>query len=127
MRRNRGAVKVARAALIALVLALMAVQWWLHQRQLEALESELSSVAASVGKDMLSGAPEGVSNPLQAEMDDFMADPPGLELDARAMDPDLPLEMSGAMDAERYHKSQEYARARLRFEAVTETASLVVF
>jgi signal transduction histidine kinase len=42
----------------ALVLALMAVQWWLHQRQLEALKSELSAVATAVGRDMLSGAPK---------------------------------------------------------------------
>ncbi len=37
-----------------LVLALMAVQWWLHLRQLRTLEAELGAVAASVGKDMLS-------------------------------------------------------------------------
>ena len=42
----------------ALVLALMAAQWWLYHRQLGALESELSAVATAVGKDMLSGVPE---------------------------------------------------------------------
>jgi len=36
-----------------LVLALMAVQWWLHVRQLRAVESELGVVAASVGKDII--------------------------------------------------------------------------
>lgn len=38
-----------------LVLALMGVQWWLHARQLRALESELGAVAASVSKGMLTG------------------------------------------------------------------------
>jgi signal transduction histidine kinase len=42
----------------ALVLALMGTQWWLHQRQLEGLESELTAVATSVGKDMLSKVPD---------------------------------------------------------------------
>jgi signal transduction histidine kinase len=41
-----------------LVLALTAVHWWLHQRQLEAMEAELASVATAVGKDLLTGAPE---------------------------------------------------------------------
>lgn len=39
----------------ALVLALMAVQWWLHARQLRAIESELGGIATSVGKEILSG------------------------------------------------------------------------
>ncbi len=37
-----------------LVLALVAVQWWLHGRQLRAIERELGAVAATVGKDLLS-------------------------------------------------------------------------
>ncbi len=37
-----------------LVLALVAAQWWLHVRQLRAIERELGTVAASVGKDLLS-------------------------------------------------------------------------
>jgi signal transduction histidine kinase len=37
-----------------LVLALMAGQWWLHVRQLGAIERELGTVAAMVGKDLLS-------------------------------------------------------------------------
>jgi signal transduction histidine kinase len=37
-----------------LVLTLMAGQWWLHIRQLRAIEHELGSVAAMVGKDLLS-------------------------------------------------------------------------
>jgi len=40
-----------------LVLALMATQWWLHLRQLRAMEAELGAVAASVGKDMLQFGP----------------------------------------------------------------------
>jgi signal transduction histidine kinase len=40
-----------------LVLALMAVQWWLHLRQLRAMEAELGAVAASVGKDILQFGP----------------------------------------------------------------------
>jgi signal transduction histidine kinase len=39
----------------ALVLALMAVQWWLHARQLRAIERDLGRVATSVGKEILSG------------------------------------------------------------------------
>lgn len=37
-----------------LVLALVGVQWWLHLRQLRAIERELGAVAATVGKDLLS-------------------------------------------------------------------------
>jgi len=40
-----------------LVLALMATQWWLHLRQLRAMEAELGAVAASVGKDILQFGP----------------------------------------------------------------------
>ncbi len=39
----------------ALVLALMAVQWWLHVRQLRAIERDLATVATSVGKGILTG------------------------------------------------------------------------
>ena len=39
----------------ALVLGLMAVQWWLHARQLRAIERELDEVATSVGKEILKG------------------------------------------------------------------------
>ena len=41
-----------------LVLTLMATQWWLHLRQLRAMEAELGAVAASVGKDILRFGPE---------------------------------------------------------------------
>ncbi len=37
----------------ALVLALMGLQWWLYSRQLQAIEDELSHVATSVGKGVL--------------------------------------------------------------------------
>jgi STE24 endopeptidase len=47
-------------------------------------------------------------------------------MDARTMDSRLPPEMVGYMDNEGYQRSQEYARARLRFEAFSETASTVV-
>jgi len=40
-----------------LVLTLMATQWWLHLRQLQAMEAELGAVAASVGKDILKFGP----------------------------------------------------------------------
>ena len=40
-----------------LVLTLMATQWWLHLRQLRAMEAELGAVAASVGKDILKFGP----------------------------------------------------------------------
>ncbi len=48
-----------------LVLALMATQWWLHLRQLRAMEAELGAVAASVGKDILQFGP----NPFVREGD----------------------------------------------------------
>ena len=38
----------------ALVLALMGLQWWLYSRQLRSIEEDLTRVAASVGKDVLS-------------------------------------------------------------------------
>jgi len=37
----------------ALVLALMGLQWWVYARQLRSIEEELTNVAASVGKDVL--------------------------------------------------------------------------
>jgi signal transduction histidine kinase len=41
-----------------LVLTLTAAQWWLHLRQLRAVEAELGAVAASVGKDILQFGPD---------------------------------------------------------------------
>lgn len=41
----------------ALVLSLVAVQWWLHARQLGAMERETAAVATSVGKDLLTAVP----------------------------------------------------------------------
>ncbi len=38
----------------ALVLAVMGLQWWLYARQLRSIEEDLTNVAASVGKDVLS-------------------------------------------------------------------------
>lgn len=38
-----------------LVLALMALQWWLYARQLHTIEEDLARVATSVGKELLSG------------------------------------------------------------------------
>jgi signal transduction histidine kinase len=37
----------------ALVLSLMAIQWWLYSRQLRSIEQELTDVATTVGKGML--------------------------------------------------------------------------
>jgi signal transduction histidine kinase len=37
----------------ALVLSLMAIQWWLYSRQLRSIEQELTDVATSVGEGML--------------------------------------------------------------------------
>ena len=50
-----------------LVLALTAVQWWLHQRQLDAVGSELSAVATAVGRALLTGGPEVVVRRLTRE------------------------------------------------------------
>ncbi|MDY7001472.1 MAG: M48 family metallopeptidase [Thermodesulfobacteriota bacterium] len=44
-------------------------------------------------------------------------------LNMRGLDPELPLEFQGVFDAEKYKKSQEYARANARLEAVEETWS----
>ncbi len=38
-----------------LVLSLTGVQWWLHQRQLRAMQRELATVAVSVGEHLLTG------------------------------------------------------------------------
>jgi signal transduction histidine kinase len=50
-----------------LVLALMATQWWLHLRQLRAMEAELGAVAASVGKDILQFGPATMLPALKKE------------------------------------------------------------
>jgi signal transduction histidine kinase len=50
-----------------LVLTLTAAQWWLHLRQLRAVESELGAVAASVGKDILQFGPEALIPELNQE------------------------------------------------------------
>lgn len=50
-----------------LVLALMATQWWLHLRQLRAVESELGAVAAAVGKDILAFGPGTVTTEFSTE------------------------------------------------------------
>lgn len=50
-----------------LVLALMATQWWLHLRQLQAMEAELGAVAASVGKNILQFGPETMLPALNTE------------------------------------------------------------
>jgi STE24 endopeptidase len=47
-------------------------------------------------------------------------------LNLRALDPVLPREFRDVYDPERYHRAQDYARARLRFGLVTSTAELVV-
>jgi signal transduction histidine kinase len=46
----------------ALVLAVMGLQWWLYTRQLRSIEEELTKVAASVGKDVLSAEFEFFGN-----------------------------------------------------------------
>ena len=45
----------------------------------------------------------------------------------RALDPQLPAELDGVYDAERYRRSQQYTRARTRFALVPTTFHLVVF
>ena len=47
-------------------------------------------------------------------------------LNLRALDPAMPREFRDVYDPERYHRAQDYARARLRFGLVTSTAELVV-
>jgi len=44
-------------------------------------------------------------------------------LNMRGLDPEPPLEFQGVFDAEKYKKSQDYARANARLEAVEETWS----
>ena len=47
-------------------------------------------------------------------------------LNLRAFDPVLPPEFRDVYDPERYHRAQDYARARLHFGLVTSTAELAV-
>ena len=46
-------------------------------------------------------------------------------LNLRALEPELPPELAGVYDAERYRRSQEYARARTRFGLLPATVDLV--
>ncbi len=47
----------------ALVLAVMAAQWWLHMRQLVALPAAVGAVATSVGRDLLGPEPRVIMLP----------------------------------------------------------------
>jgi signal transduction histidine kinase len=47
----------------ALVLAVMAAQWWLHMRQLGALPAAVGAVATSVGRDLLGPEPRVIMLP----------------------------------------------------------------
>jgi STE24 endopeptidase len=47
-------------------------------------------------------------------------------LNLRALDPVLPPEFRDVYDAERYHRAQDYARARLHFGLVASTAELAL-
>ncbi len=44
-------------------------------------------------------------------------------LNARALNPDLPEEFRDVLDADRYARSQEYARANMKFTDVNETVN----
>jgi signal transduction histidine kinase len=55
-----------------LVLALTAAQWWLHQRQLRAMESELAAVATSVGRDLLKVGPDLLVRPLGHDVEPML-------------------------------------------------------
>lgn len=47
-------------------------------------------------------------------------------LNAAALSPDLPPEFADMTDAKKYARSQEYARANMRFQNVSETVSLLL-
>jgi len=65
-----------------LVLALMAAQWWLHQRQLRIVEAQLGEVAASVGKDILQAGPRiRVFRPNDSEGEVYWFDNDGAAVD----------------------------------------------
>ncbi|MCP4895383.1 MAG: HAMP domain-containing histidine kinase [bacterium] len=56
-----------------LVLSLMAVQWWVHVRQVRAIQNELGSIATSVGRHFLMadfGVPHGFSFRAEHEEND---------------------------------------------------------
>lgn len=57
----------------ALVLAVMGLQWWLYARQLRSIEEDLTNVAASVGKDVLSAEIAFFSNSNTWTTDDVSA------------------------------------------------------
>ena len=82
----------------ALVLALMAVQWWLHARQLRAIERDLGQVAASVGREILSGdmafIRRGFESPAGGSLEEVWVGEDELEksTDRRRCSEDLPKE-----------------------------------
>lgn len=47
-------------------------------------------------------------------------------LNVAALDPNLPEEFADVLDGERYARSQEYARANMRFSDVSETVSIIL-
>jgi len=47
-------------------------------------------------------------------------------LNANALDPNLPEEFADSLDADRYARSQEYARANMGFDDVNETVNLLI-
>jgi len=64
-----------------LVLALMGLQWWIYARQLRSIEDELTNVAATVGKgvmtaefDFLGGADAAVENNVWVTADEHQLD-----------------------------------------------------
>ena len=65
----------------ALVLALMALQWWLYARQLRSIEDEVTRVATTVGTRILSAERAIFGEALLAGHHDFWVDTDGAKGD----------------------------------------------
>ena len=64
----------------ALVLALMGLQWWLYSRQLRAIEDELSHVATSVGKGVLTAEMAIFGGVVEHDINSFWVEADHVEL-----------------------------------------------
>jgi signal transduction histidine kinase len=79
----------------ALVLALMGLQWWLYSRQLQGIEDELSHVATSIGKGVLTAEMSILGGEIHHEGDTVWVE----SLHHTTVAPDVGLEDGGDHEA----------------------------